>query len=324
MKLKKILATVATVVVGTSFVLAGCSNSAEGAVEEQTTENKTDSSKGVEYTNILSGTNWQGTTVKDAAGNDLTSENASFIGLAKYDADTNYYEFFDKETKATRDDEGTFFVTADGTKRILISTSKNYQAVVDLTEVTKDKFTYKRQGVDKDGKDVEVFVEHIPYTDSQLEFTHGRDEYTTSTGTIDTAKPGREILGERLWNGTVVKDADGNDVTEANKMFISLAKFDATTNKYEFFNIDTGQTRGDYGYYDVIDHNKLRAHVSIGQNKYGAVLEITELNPQRFTYKRMGKDASGKEIEVFVEHEPYTGSHNPTFSSFTTTTQPQS
>jgi len=313
MKFKKTLAMLTALIMGTGFVLAGC-NSGDDSAKDKVAENTVTTTKGVDYTKILSETDWQGTTVKDASGTDLTAENSGFIGLAKYDAETNYYEFFDKETKATRGDEGTFFVTADGAKRILISTTKNYQAVVDLTEVTKDKFTYKRQGVDKDGKDVEVFVEHIPYKESALSFTKGRDQYTSSTGTIETTEPGRVLLGSKLWNGTVVKDKDGKDVTEANKMFISLAKFDADNNKYEFFNLDTGQTRGDYGYYDVIYKNKLRAHVSIGENKYGAVLEITELNPQKFTYKRKGKDAEGNEIDVFVEHEPYTGSMNPTFT----------
>jgi len=314
MKLRKILVTLTTFMLGTGLVLAGC-NPGSGAPEEGIVESPAGSSKGAEYTNTLSSTNWQGTKVYDAAGTDLTTQNAGFVGLAKYDAATNYYEFYDKETKATRDDEGTFFITADGTKRILISTSKNYQAVVDITTLTKDLFTYKRMGKDANGGDVEVFVDHIPYTESQLEFTHGRGQYTTTTGTIDTATPGRIILGSKLWNGTVVKDANGNDVTEANKMFISLAKFDAPTNKYEFFNLDTGQSRGDYGYYDVIYNNKIRTHVSIGTNKYGAVLEITELNPQRFTYKRMGKDANGNDVEVFVEHEPYTGTLNPTFTA---------
>jgi len=312
MKIKKMLVTLTAFMLGTSLVLAGCF---DGAVEENVPNNTVTETKGAEYTKLLSGTDWQGTTVKDAAGTDLTTENANFIGLAKYDGETNYYEFFDKETKATRGDEGTFFVTADGTKRILISTSNNYQAVVDITQMTKDVFTYKRQGKDKAGNDVEVFVEHIPYTESALSFTNKRDEMTTTTGTIETAEPGRVLLGSKLWNGTVVKDANGNDVTDANQMFISLAKFDADTNRYEFFNLETGETRGDYGYYDVILKNKIRTHVSLGENKYGAVLELTELNPQRFTYKRTGKDANGNDIDVFVEHEPYTGSFNPTFTT---------
>ncbi len=103
-------------------------------------------------------------------------------------------------------------------------------------------------------------------------------------------------------------------MTKENQMFISFAKFDAQTSKYEFFDVNTGNTRGDFGYFDVIFKNKIRSHVSIGQNKYGAVLEITELNSQKFTYKRMGKDAAGKDIVVYVEHEPYRGGVNPAFT----------
>ena len=90
--------------------------------------------------------------------------------------------------------------------------------------------------------------------------------------------------------------------------------FDNKTSKYEFFDLETGKTRGDFGYFQVIDNNKIRAHVSIGDNKYGAALELTELNDKRFTYTRMGKDNNGKEIKVFVEHEPYEGDFTPDFT----------
>lgn len=306
----------------TGMILTGCAtqNETEKTKESSTTQT-TDSSQetakektvGSDYTTILSSTNWQGTVVKDAKGVDLTEQNKEFIGLAKYDEKTGYYEFFDKETGETRGDEGTFFVTNDGQKRILISATKNYQAVVELTEVSKDLFTYKRMGKDKDGNDVEVFVQHVPY-DKDLTFTKGRDKLTTKTGTIDTKTAGDTILGDTLWNGTKILDEDGNDVTKENQMFISLAKFNATDNKYEFFDIDSGETKGDFGYFKVLDDNKLRAHVSIGENKYGAALEITEINDKKFTYKRTGKDKDGNDITVFVEHEPYTGEHTPDYT----------
>lgn len=311
----------------TGALLTGCStgnqtsNSSESTSSQSSTTTDSskkdgvakDDSKGGKYTSILSSTNWQGTVVKDAKGQDLTKENSEFIGLAKYDAETGYYEFFDKETGETRGDEGTFFITNDGNKRILISSTKNYQAVVELTEVSDELFTYKRMGKDKEGNEVEVFVQHIPY-DKELSFTKGREDLTTETGTIETNIPGDTILGETLWNGTKVYDENGNDLTEENNMFISLAKFDASNNQYEFFDIDTGESKGDFGYFKVIDHNKLRTHVSIGENKYGAVLEITELNDKKFTYKRTGKDKDGKEVTVFVEHTPYSGEYNPTFT----------
>ncbi|OTN89082.1 hypothetical protein A5819_001574 [Enterococcus sp. 7E2_DIV0204] len=46
---------------------------------------------------LLGSTNWEGTYVYDAQGNDVTSQNSGFIGRAKYDATTNRYEFFDKQ-----------------------------------------------------------------------------------------------------------------------------------------------------------------------------------------------------------------------------------
>lgn len=318
---KKLLPLIGTMMIA-GLVLAGCSMNASKATDSsgstqastEVAEKESQETKGEALTQLLSATNWQGTRVYGKDNNDLTAENQEFIGLAKYDQESGYYEFFDKETGETRGDEGTFFITADGEKRILISKTKNYQAVVDLTELTEDVFTYKRMGKDKEGQEVEVFVEHVPYVDKKLAFTTGRDALTSETGTIETAEPGSVILGKTLWNGTKVLDEDGKDVTEANQQFISLAKFDDPTSKYEFFDLKTGETRGDFGYFDVLAHNKVRAHVSIGENKYGAVLEITELTDKKFTYKRLGQDNDGKEITVFVEHQPYAGEFEPTFT----------
>lgn len=292
-------------------------NSEEVKTESTVTENtaKEQLTKGQEMANVLSGTNWQGTKVYDQDNNDLTAENANFIGLAKYDAQTGHYEFFDAATGKSREDKGTFFITNDGKQRILISESKNYQAVVQITELNDSIFTYKRMGKDAAGNDVEIFVEHIPYKEKELAFTDSNKTLDASTGEIVTDVDGDKILADTLWHGTVVLDEAGNDVTEFNSNFISIAKYDANTNKYEFFNPETGESRGDYGYFDVIHDNKIRAHVSVGDNKYGVALEITEINDKKFTYKRTGKDKDGNDITVFVEHEPYTGEFNPTFTN---------
>lgn len=270
--------------------------------------------KGQEMSNILSSTNWQGTRVYDKNHQDLTKENANFIGLAKYDAKSGRYEFFDAKTGSSRGDTGTFFISIDGKKRILISESLKYQAVVEMIELNKDVFTYKRMGKDANGNDVEVFVEHVPFKGENLSFTSPDKQLDTTTGNIINNVDGDIILGNTLWNGTKVLDENGNDITMYNTNFISLAKYDNKSNKYEFFNLATGKSRGDYGYFDVVHENKIRAHVSIGDNKYGAVLEITELNKNKFTYKRTGKDKDGKDITVFVEHEPYKGQYKPNFS----------
>ena len=304
----------------TMALLAACQSKQDvKKKEEVNTEQSADQrqvemTKGQANANILSGTNWQGTKVYDKNKKDLTAENSNFIGLAKYDADSARYEFFDPQTGKSRDDKGVFFITNDGKQRILISESKNYQAIVEITELTQNIFTYKRVGKDANGNDVEVFVEHVPYKDKKLTFTEEDKALKNSTGTIVKDVDGDKVLADTLWQGTVVLDAEGNDVTQYNSNFISIAKYDADTNKYEFFNPETGESRGDYGFFNVLHGNKLRAHVSIGENKYGAVLEITELNNKKFTYLRTGKDKDGKDITVFVEHEPYTGKFKPEFT----------
>ncbi|GIN69557.1 lipoprotein [Bacillus sp. J14TS2] len=306
-------------ILSSGLILTGCgANDSVSKEEEQgTTQEETseveDISNGEELSNILTSTDWQGTEVHDEEGKDLTEENSDFIGLAKYDQESNRYEFFDKDTGETRGDEGVFFITNDRGKRILISESMGYQAVVDITELSDEKFTYKRMGEDENGNETEVYVEHVPYNENDLEFTNGGKELTSETGEMIKDIQGDHILGETLWNGTKVVDNDDNDVTEYNENFISLAKFDAETNKYEFFDLTSGESRGDFGYFAVINNNKIRAHVSIGENQYGAALEITELNDDRFTYKRMGQDADGNEIEIYVEHEPYEGNFDPSF-----------
>ncbi|MGN5652630.1 DUF4822 domain-containing protein [Bacillus sp. Brlt_9] len=311
-----------SILLGFTLALTGCvgtkaeENHSKPKQEQAAKETKKEHklTKGQKMANILSDTNWQGTRVLDKDKNDLTKENANFIGLAKYNAKSGRYEFFDAKTGASRGDKGTFFVTNDGKKRILISESMKYQAVVDMTKLNKNVFTYKRMGKDANGKDVEVFVEHVPYKEKELSFTDPDKQLNTTTGDIVKNVDGDKILGGTLWHGTKVLDETGNDVTQFNSNFISLAKFDDKSNKYEFFNSETGQSRGDYGYFDVVHENKIRAHVSIGNNKYGAALELTELNNKKFTYKRTGKDQDGKDITVFVEHEPYKGDMKPQFS----------
>jgi len=293
----------------TVLLFIACSSSTNN-IPVQETSNK---SVGLNKTAILSRTQWQGTKAYDREGNDLTKENANFIGLALYDAKTSKYEFFNKETRKSRGDMGTFFITNDGKIRVLISKTYKYQAIVTITELNNKMFTYKRMGKDKNGNKIEIFVDHIPYNESKLSFSQSNSPLNKQTGTVNIKKDGDSILSSTLWQGSVALDKNGNDVTTYNKNYIGIAKYDYMTNKYEFFNSKTGKSRGDYGYYDVFNENKVRAHVSKGY-KYGAVLELTEINPNKFTYARMGKDKNGNKIEITVEHIPYKGEFKVNFT----------
>lgn len=318
--MNKKVKTFSSILLGFTLLLTGCNTIAQANQSEQKQEQKAKDSKkedkvtkGQKLASILSNTNWQGTKVYDKDNNDLTKYNANFIGLAKYDDETSRYEFFDKTTKESRGDKGTFFITNDGKFRVLISESMGYQAVVKITELNKDMFTYKRMGKDANGNDVEVFVDHIPYKETELSFTDPDKKLETTTGKIVTNIDGDKILAGTLWQGTVALDENGNDVSSYNSNYLGLAKYDDKTNKYEFFDAKTGESRGDYGYFDVVHGNKIRAHVSLGM-KYGAVLELTELNENKFTYKRKGKDKDGKDITITVEHIPYDGDIKLKFS----------
>ncbi|MFT9821084.1 DUF4822 domain-containing protein [Lysinibacillus sp. NPDC056185] len=301
-------------------LLGACGNKTDVKKTEEVRTGNNANQRQVEITDgqakakILSSSDWQASKVYDKNNKDLTAENSNLMGLAKYDADSGRYEFFDPNTAGSIDDKGIFFFTNDGKHRILISETKNYQEIVDITKLTNKMFTYKRMGKDASGSDVEVFVDHVPYKERHLTFTAPDKKLNNSTGPIVQDVDGDKILAGTLWQGTVVLDVNKNDVTQYNTNFISIAKYDANTNKYEFFYPETGKSRGDYGYFNVIDGNKLRAHVSIGDNKYGAVLEITELNNKKFTYIRTGKDKDGKDTTVFVEHEPYAGKFKPEFT----------
>lgn len=278
------------------------------------TDDKKEETKEAELTGteILGSTLWVGTVVKDENGEDVTDQYSQFISVAKFDSNTNQYEFFDAETGESKGDYGTYFVTSDNKYRVNISESKGYQAVLELTEMTSEIFTYKRTVGDDN---TVITVEHVPYTgDLNPEFTSAPKEAQYGNDDIDTSTSGLEILGSTLWVGTTVTDADGNDLTAENSQFISVAKYDAKTNKYEFFDATTGESKGDFGYFDVIRDNKFRVHVSQGK-EYAAYLELTTISNEVFTYSRMGKDKDGNEVVVFVEHVPYTGDLNPEFSN---------
>lgn len=80
------------------------------------------------------------------------------------------------------------------------------------------------------------------------------------------------VLSATNWQGTYVYDEKGNDVTDLNSNFIGLARYDSKTNRYEFFDKETGVSRGDKGVYFVTPDGKKR--ILISQRGYNAVVEV--------------------------------------------------
>lgn len=105
---------------------------------------------------ILISTRWKTTKVTDSVGTDVTSANSGFVGLADYNSNGTYI-FYDL-AGAPRGDEGTWALTADGKKRVLVSATRNYTRIVDIEKLDKTVFTYRT----KNTAGHTVHVEHIP------------------------------------------------------------------------------------------------------------------------------------------------------------------
>ncbi len=298
----------------TLFALTSCweyKNNSDEIVNEtkqnsidQTSNEKQNKKKEMNGNQKLANTYWKWTVALDDNWNDVTKTNMNYIGLAKYDSNTNRYEFFDANTWESRWDKWVYFVTNDNKKRINISETFNYSAIIELIDLDENIFTYKRMGKNDSWDDISVNVEHIPYNwEFDLKFS---DEIKLNwkSEKIDNSKSWRDILSSTNWKGTVALDEMWNDVSEYNSNFLWLAKYDSNTNRYEFFDANTWVSRWDKGYFDVIRNNTVRVHVSETFN-YHAILELTELNSNKFTYKRMWKNKDWEDILITVEHVPY-------------------
>lgn len=85
---KKVLSSITLVTLSTLLIagyaspaFAGHAANPNSATANLGKHQNNGQTRGDKATKILSGTDWQGTRVYDAAGNDLTAENANFIGF---------------------------------------------------------------------------------------------------------------------------------------------------------------------------------------------------------------------------------------------------
>lgn len=98
---------------------------------------------------------WQTIVILDRNSNDITQENMQFVGLATYNSN-NRYEFFDLNYQP-KNDYGDFFITDNGL-HVIRSEGKNYFRILEITELTNNRFTYKI--TNDQGQD--IWVVHKP------------------------------------------------------------------------------------------------------------------------------------------------------------------
>ncbi|WP_415326079.1 DUF4822 domain-containing protein [Chryseobacterium sp. MMS23-Vi53] len=94
---------------------------------------------------VLASTKWKTTVVKDANGNDVTSQNMGFVGNAEYKMDGTYaITNFDGTVRSI----GDWSITPDGKRRILVGKNLNgsgeiiFTRIVDIITLTPKSFVY--------------------------------------------------------------------------------------------------------------------------------------------------------------------------------------
>lgn len=102
---------------------------------------------------ILQSANWITTLVKDSVNTDVTAANQAYVGYAVYRKDGS---FTITDLSGNLRSSGTWAVTADGKKRILVTSA--FTRIVDIVTLKEDLFIYKIVNVTGNT----VTVEHKP------------------------------------------------------------------------------------------------------------------------------------------------------------------
>ena len=94
---------------------------------------------------VLASAKWKTTIVKDADGNDVTSQNMGFVGNAEYKMDGTFIiTSFDGTIRSI----GDWSITPDGKRRILVGKNLNgsgeiiFTRIVDIITLTPKSFVY--------------------------------------------------------------------------------------------------------------------------------------------------------------------------------------
>lgn len=103
---------------------------------------------------ILSSTKWKTTVVKNAAGADVTATNPNYIGIAAFNMDGS---FIITDFAGGFRSSGTWAITADGKKRILVAAT--FTRIVDIITLNSESFTYEIMNADS--TKVQVFHEPL-------------------------------------------------------------------------------------------------------------------------------------------------------------------
>lgn len=128
-------------------------------------------------------------------------------------------------------------------------------------------------------------------------------------------------LASTVWQTTAVYEENdrSHNVIERYPGVVGISIWDAASNRFEYFDPSTGQSRltqGGAGYFFITGDRRYQINVFDSDGK--ALLRRLEvLNRQEFTYSRVvprNMTSGSPEIRIHVVHTPYAGPFKISFS----------
>ncbi|VBB16481.1 DUF4822 domain-containing protein [Burkholderia stabilis] len=129
-----------------------------------------------------------------------------------------------------------------------------------------------------------------------------------------------KALTSTVWQTTAVYEENdrSHNVIERYPSVVGISIWDAGSNRFEYFDPATGQSRltqGGAGYFFITGDRRYQINVFDGGGN-ALVRRLEILNRHEFTYSRVVPQnmASGSQVRIYVVHTPYTGPFKIRFS----------
>ncbi|MFC7287404.1 DUF4822 domain-containing protein [Herminiimonas glaciei] len=128
-------------------------------------------------------------------------------------------------------------------------------------------------------------------------------------------------LSSKVWQTTAVYEENdrSHNVIERYPGVVGISIWDAASNRFEYFDPSTGQSRlsqGGAGYFFITGDKRYQINVFDGGGK-ALVRRLEILNRQEFTYSRVvpqNMTSGSREVRIYVVHTPYAGPFKIRFS----------
>jgi hypothetical protein len=128
-------------------------------------------------------------------------------------------------------------------------------------------------------------------------------------------------LASTVWQTTAVYEENdrSHNLIERYPSVVGISIWDAASNRFEYFDPSTGQSRltqGGAGYFFITGNRRYQINVFDSGGK-ALVRRLEMLNRREFTYSRVvpqNTTSGSREVRIYVVHTPYKGPFKIGFS----------